>query len=293
MTADWAKLPYDVLGKISVADRQRGPGREPGRLRHLVEAARDDRVGVATPAGPLTNGVFRGRVRAVAFRPWPTRSSPEARRLPSICPWCSAPLQSADLERCPSCGATLIGDVAASRRCPGVTAVDAAALIRARHDAGHAAAQPPAVVDQRRVPRRDATTATDAEALAPPDLDVRREMLRLELEAEVANLQAEADALRRRGGRRGRGVEPPRGRRCPRAVSRPPRRLIGDDDDRGRRVAERCARRDAEACRGGRGRRRADRRPTRDRRPADAEADGRRGRAATGLDLGRCAATPA
>ena len=26
MTADWAKLPYDILGRISVADRQRGPG---------------------------------------------------------------------------------------------------------------------------------------------------------------------------------------------------------------------------------------------------------------------------
>ena len=35
----------------------------------------------------------------------------------------------------------------------------------------------------------------EAGALAPPDLAVRREILRLELEAEVANLQAEADAL--------------------------------------------------------------------------------------------------
>ena len=51
MTADWAKLPYDVLGKISSPDRQRGPGREPRRVRHLVEAAGDDRVGVrVTPA---------------------------------------------------------------------------------------------------------------------------------------------------------------------------------------------------------------------------------------------------
>ena len=35
----------------------------------------------------------------------------------------------------------------------------------------------------------------EAGALAPPDMAVRREILRLELEAEVANLQAEADAL--------------------------------------------------------------------------------------------------
>jgi hypothetical protein len=32
--------------------------------------------------------------------------------------------------------------------------------------------------------------------LALPDVEVRREILRLELEAEVANLQAEADALK-------------------------------------------------------------------------------------------------
>ena len=35
----------------------------------------------------------------------------------------------------------------------------------------------------------------EAGALAPPDAAVRREILRLELEAEVANLQAESDAL--------------------------------------------------------------------------------------------------
>ena len=52
MTADWAKLPYDVLGKISQPDRQRGPGRQPRRLRHLVQAARHDRVGVAENRHP-------------------------------------------------------------------------------------------------------------------------------------------------------------------------------------------------------------------------------------------------
>ena len=50
MTADWAKLPYDVLGKISPPHRQRGPRRQPGRLRHQLQAARHDRVGVSASA---------------------------------------------------------------------------------------------------------------------------------------------------------------------------------------------------------------------------------------------------
>ena len=49
MTADWARLPYDVLGRISQPDRQRGPRHQPRRLRHHLKAARHDRVGI----GPL------------------------------------------------------------------------------------------------------------------------------------------------------------------------------------------------------------------------------------------------
>jgi hypothetical protein len=41
----------------------------------------------------------------------------------------------------------------------------------------------------------DAPSANEAQALAPPDADVQREILRLELEAEVANLEAERDSL--------------------------------------------------------------------------------------------------
>ena len=46
MTADWAKLPVRRAGEDQQPDRQRGPGRQPRRVRHLVQAARDDRVGV-------------------------------------------------------------------------------------------------------------------------------------------------------------------------------------------------------------------------------------------------------
>ena len=46
MTADWARLPYDVLETMSQPDHQRGAGHQPGRLRHHVEAAGHDRMGV-------------------------------------------------------------------------------------------------------------------------------------------------------------------------------------------------------------------------------------------------------
>ena len=46
MTADWARLPADVLDRIAEPRHRRGPGREPGRLRHHVEAPGHDRVGV-------------------------------------------------------------------------------------------------------------------------------------------------------------------------------------------------------------------------------------------------------
>ncbi len=51
MTADWARIPYDVLETIAVADHQRGAGHQPGGLRHHLQAAGHDRVGVSAAAG--------------------------------------------------------------------------------------------------------------------------------------------------------------------------------------------------------------------------------------------------
>ena len=55
MTADWARLPYDVLERISQPDHQRGARGEPGRVRHHVEAARHDRMGVGRTAWTMTS----------------------------------------------------------------------------------------------------------------------------------------------------------------------------------------------------------------------------------------------
>jgi len=105
-----------------------------------------------------------------------------------VCPWCSAALPSADVERCPSCGAALKEPDAAV---PGVTQIDVEAILKGRaptqkprgligwlsgeYDAGKPEAPPPGTLE-------------------PPDEAVRREMLRLELaalEAEVLARQVE------------------------------------------------------------------------------------------------------
>jgi hypothetical protein len=87
-----------------------------------------------------------------------------------------------------------------------VTAVDAASIIRSK-----SSSQPRSRLlswisgeYQTEVPSK-----AEQQAIAPPDLDVRREILRLELEAEVANLQAEADALRAEAAAEGRIVDFP------------------------------------------------------------------------------------
>ena len=58
MTADWARLPYERPRADLEPGHQRGDGRQQGRLRHDLQAARDHRVGVMRPAG---RGPLRGR----------------------------------------------------------------------------------------------------------------------------------------------------------------------------------------------------------------------------------------
>lgn len=110
----------------------------------------------------------------------------------SICPWCSA-TYAGDPENCPSCGATLTGDAAGDSSLPGLTTIDAAAIVGAKEPVKRSRNRLLSWISGEYP--EDAPTPTEASALAPPDLEVRREILRLELEAEVANLQAEADAM--------------------------------------------------------------------------------------------------
>jgi hypothetical protein len=118
-----------------------------------------------------------------------TQAAPSEAR----CTWCSAILPDPAATTCPSCGATLIGD-GEPGSVPGLTAIDADAILRNARGSG----------TQRRggllgwisgdYPT-DAGPSAAPGSLAPPPAAVRREMLRLELEAQVANAQAEVEAM--------------------------------------------------------------------------------------------------
>ena len=108
----------------------------------------------------------------------------------NTCPWCSHALPSPTPEHCPSCGAQLVA--ALSEDVPGVTQVDLAAV---RAD--------PIVAPPKRSLlgfisgeyQVDEPTAPQGSLSPPPD-EVRREMLRMEIEAaevEAAAIRAELE----------------------------------------------------------------------------------------------------
>ncbi|TAK01613.1 MAG: hypothetical protein EPO36_04975 [Chloroflexota bacterium] len=108
-----------------------------------------------------------------------------------VCPWCSATLPSADVERCPACGAALKEPDAAV---PGVTQIDVNAILKGRAPTP----KPRGIIGW--LSGEYEAAAPDAPppgTLEPPDEAVRREMLRLELaalEAEVLARQVEVVA---------------------------------------------------------------------------------------------------
>lgn len=118
-----------------------------------------------------------------------------------VCSWCSTEIPEG-ATACPSCGANLVPD--GDPNVPGVTAVDAASIIRSRSAppqrgrflawiSGETATEVPSKAEQ--------------EAIAPPADAVRQEMRRIALQAELANLRAEADALRAEAVAEGRLVD--------------------------------------------------------------------------------------
>lgn len=109
-----------------------------------------------------------------------------------VCPWCSAGY-TGEPETCPSCGAALTVDPTTDTALPGLTAIDAAAIVRAKAPVPKPRSRLLSWISGEYPD--DAPTPVETGALRPPDADVRREMLRLELEAEVADLQAEVDAM--------------------------------------------------------------------------------------------------
>lgn len=106
------------------------------------------------------------------------------------CPWCSAAIAPA-LASCPACGATLIGNTDASL--PGVTALDQDAIARSVRPAPQGRGRLLSWISG------DYDDGVEKPAppgsLSPPPFEVRREILRLEIEAEAASLQAQTDAL--------------------------------------------------------------------------------------------------
>ena len=136
----------------------------------------------SVPLGHRTDGLSSRTSGAVACahgRHASLRGAPDDRS----CSWCSTPYAEGATS-CSSCGANLVPDGDANL--PGLTAVDAASIIRSK-----SAAQPRSRLMSWLSGEyaSDAPSQAEAQAYAPPDQEVRREILRLEMEAEVAQPQ--------------------------------------------------------------------------------------------------------
>jgi hypothetical protein len=109
------------------------------------------------------------------------------------CPWCSAALPAPDLEHCPSCGAVLATATGTEPDIRGVTTLDPEAILRARSEASRPRSRILSFITGEEPVETD---EKEAASFAPPSVEVRREMLRLQLEAERADLEAESIALK-------------------------------------------------------------------------------------------------
>ena len=110
------------------------------------------------------------------------------------CQWCSAELPAPDVPVCPSCGATLTSTGGTDADIKGVTTLDTEAILRARSEVARPRSRLLSFITGEAPP--ETAGPPSAESLARPDDAVRREMLRLQLEAERADLEAEAVAMK-------------------------------------------------------------------------------------------------
>src|SRR5262249_19889127 len=111
------------------------------------------------------------------------------------CPWCSAELPGPNLASCPTCGATLTSPTGTEPDIKGVTSLDPLAIIAARAEVGRPRSRILSFITGDTT-TDDSTAPATPGSPAPPSGDVRREMLRLELEAERADREAETVALK-------------------------------------------------------------------------------------------------
>lgn len=110
---------------------------------------------------------------------------------PPRCPWCSAALASTDQVRCPSCAATL--REAVDEEVPGVTSIDHEAILRSRRPVS----RPSGLIGWLSGGYQEAPESPVApHTFSPPDADVKREMLRMELAAIEARVEAQHAELR-------------------------------------------------------------------------------------------------
>ncbi len=121
----------------------------------------------------------------------PATASVASKPTPSRCPWCSEVLPAETADRCPHCHANLVSG--ADARLPGLTEVEAPETAKARRlDSPRRSKLLSWIsgeIDDTQGPTAGASTAPDAVALPPRD--VRREMLRLQLEAEGISVAAD------------------------------------------------------------------------------------------------------
>jgi len=119
-------------------------------------------------------------------------TSPHDRPAAVVCPWCSTAV-TPETAVCPSCNAILISD--GEQDLPGVTTVDATIMRAEKRPPSRGRFLSWLSGDYQEEPAPEADHGTVSQAVAPPDEDVQREILRLELAAQISNLQAEADSI--------------------------------------------------------------------------------------------------